>query len=142
MNAKAGLYFAEHGTGTPLLALHGLPVDHRLMVETLEPLLSSVPGYRRLYRDLPGMGKSPAAGEGGGTDAVVQTLLCFIDAILGDEPFLLVGQSYGGYLARAVTASRREQVLGMALICPLPIRWFAPSRREALSIPMPRWSRH
>ncbi len=45
----------------------------------------------------------------------------FVDEAIGDEPFLLVGESYGGYLARALVQRRRDQVLGLALICPMVV---------------------
>ncbi|MEJ3744890.1 alpha/beta hydrolase [Actinomycetes bacterium KLBMP 9797] len=39
--------------------------------------------------------------------------------MLSDAPFLLIGESYGGYLARALANARPAQVLGLALICPI-----------------------
>jgi len=50
------VHYAEHGTGTPVLALHGGGVDHREIMGALEPLFAGRPGYRRVYPDLPGMG--------------------------------------------------------------------------------------
>lgn len=119
MSVEAGLHFVEFGSGTPVLALPGLPADHRFMVETLEPVFSAATGYRRVYPDLPGTGKSAAAATIDSTDAVAEALVGFIDAVLGNEEFLLIGQSYGGYLARSLASRRRSQVLGVALICPL-----------------------
>jgi pimeloyl-ACP methyl ester carboxylesterase len=51
--------FVEHGSGTPVLGLHGVDVDHREMAGSLEPLFADRPGYRRIYPDLPGMGRTP-----------------------------------------------------------------------------------
>ncbi len=48
-----------------------------------------------------------------------EAVLRFIDATVGDEPFAIVGISYGGRLARHVVAERGTQVLGTALIAPL-----------------------
>ncbi len=48
-----------------------------------------------------------------------EAVLRFIDATIGDEPFAVVGMSYGGRLARHVVAERGAQVLGTALIAPL-----------------------
>lgn len=113
------LNFVERGTGIPVLALHGWTPDHRLMLGCLEPLFAGRPGYRRLYPDLPGMGKSPAPPSVASSDDMLDAVHDFVDDTIGETPFLLVGESYGGYLARALTRSRAEQVLGLALICPV-----------------------
>jgi len=108
----------EVGTGTPVLALHGWTPDHRLMLGCLEPVFTRRPGYRRLYPDLPGMGKSPA-GTVASSDDMLAAVREFVATTIGDEPFLLVGESYGGYLARGLTRALGSQVLGLALICPI-----------------------
>lgn len=113
------LNFAEHGTGVPVLALHGWTPDHRLMLGCLEPVFAGRPGYRRLYPDLPGMGASFAPPSINGSDDLLAAVEGFIEREIGAEPFLLVGESYGGYLARALARRRAEQVLGLALICPV-----------------------
>jgi pimeloyl-ACP methyl ester carboxylesterase len=74
-------------------------------------------GYRRVYPDLPGMGHSTAGGLSSNDD-VVALLGEFIDQ-LGPGPALLVGHSYGAYLARGVAAARPGTVLGLALLCPV-----------------------
>jgi pimeloyl-ACP methyl ester carboxylesterase len=122
MEATVGgvpVYYAEHGSGTPVLALHGAGVDHREIAGALEPVFGSIPGFRRLYPDLPGMGHTPAAETINSNDDVLDLLLGLVDSTIGDEPFLVIGQSYGGYLARAIASRRPQQVLGLALICPV-----------------------
>lgn len=113
------VHYVEHGSGTAVLALHGAGVDHREVEGGLEPLFGSVPGFRRLYPDLPGMGRTPAPGSLNSNDDVVDLLLGFVDSTIGEEPFLMMGQSYGGYLARAVAHLRPRQVVGLGLICPV-----------------------
>ena len=113
------VHYAEHGTGTPVLALHGAGVDHREIMGALEPLFAARPGYRRIYPDLPGMGRTPAPETIDSADAVLDTLLGLVDDVVGKEPFLVVGHSYGGYLARAIANRRPGQVAGLALICSL-----------------------
>ncbi|TDU84204.1 pimeloyl-ACP methyl ester carboxylesterase [Kribbella voronezhensis] len=112
------LHHVSHGEGIPVLALHGWTPDHRLMTGPLEPFFADVPGYRRLYPDLPGMGASPA-GTIDSSDGIMAALIEFIDTEIGDEPFVLIGESYGGYLARGLVAQRPSQVLGLGLICPI-----------------------
>ena len=111
------VHYAQHGSGTPVLALHGAGVDHREIMVALEPLFADRPGYRRVYPDLPGMGRTPAPEAVDSNDAVVELLLGLVDAVVGKEAFLLVGQSYGGYLARAIANRRPGQVAGLALVC-------------------------
>ncbi|MEV0083625.1 alpha/beta hydrolase [Saccharopolyspora sp. NPDC050642] len=113
------LNHVERGAGTPVLALHGWGPDHRLVLGCLEPVFADRAGYRRLYPDLPGMGKTPAPVSFASSDDLLAAVQDFVDDTIGDAPFLLVGESYGGYLARALTRSRPGQVLGLALICPV-----------------------
>jgi pimeloyl-ACP methyl ester carboxylesterase len=114
------MHLVTHGAddATPVLALHGWPVDHRLMSGCLEPLFARRPGYRRLYPDLPGMGRTPA-GAAASSDDLLAAVLALIGTVLGTTPFLLVGESFGGYLSRAVVRALPHQVLGLALICPV-----------------------
>ncbi|MFG1909897.1 alpha/beta fold hydrolase [Kribbella sp. NPDC048928] len=113
-----GLHYVAFGAGTPVLALHGWSPDHRLMTGCLEPVFADLPGYRRLYPDLPGMGESPA-GDIDSSDGMMAAVRAFIDEHIGTEPFLLIGQSYGGYLARGLVAERPEQILGLGLLSPV-----------------------
>ncbi|WP_238019763.1 alpha/beta hydrolase [Dactylosporangium sp. AC04546] len=113
------MHFVAHGAGTPVLAIHGWTPDHRLMLGCLEPLFGRRAGYRRLYPDLPGMGRTPAPPSVASSDDVLAELDAFIGREIGDAPFLLIGESYGGYLARALARVRRSQVRGLALICPI-----------------------
>lgn len=112
------MHYVEHGDGAPILVLHGSGVDHREMVGAVEPIFSELAGYRRLYPDLPGMGQTPA-GALHSADAVLDLLLAFIDGVIGDGQFRLMGHSAGAYYARAIAGTRAEQVAGLALICPL-----------------------
>src|SRR5688572_15497191 len=111
------VHFAEHGAGTPVLALHGVGVDHREMAASLEPAFAGRAGYRRIYPDLPGMGRTPAPETVASSDDVVEVLLGFVDAVVEDQAFLVAGHSYGGYLARAIANRRPGQVAGLALLC-------------------------
>ena len=98
-------------SGAPVLALHGWTPDHRQMMGCLEPVFDRRPGYRRLYPDLPGMGGSPA-GSAASSDDLLSAVREFVVTAIGNEPFLLIGESYGGYPGprtdpgAAVTGSR------------------------------------
>jgi len=113
------VHYAERGDGIPVLVLHGAGVDHREMVGALDPILGGLGGYRRVYPDLPGMGHTPAPETLSSADDVLDLLLAFVDGVIGDAEFVLVGHSAGAHYARAIAGRRPEQVTGLALICPL-----------------------
>lgn len=113
---EAVIHYVEHGEGPPLVALHGVGVDHRELEAALEPTLADS-GCRRIYPDLPAMGHSTATGLASNND-VVALLGEFIERT-AQAPALLLGHSYGAYLARGVAAQRPDLVAGLALVCPL-----------------------
>ena len=113
------VHYVERGEGTPVLLLHGAGADHREPLGTIEPAFARTPGYRRIYPDLPGHGRTPAPESVQSADDVLAALLDLIDDLIGDEPLLVAGHSAGGYYARAIAQRRPEQVIGLALICPL-----------------------
>jgi pimeloyl-ACP methyl ester carboxylesterase len=110
--------YVEHGAGRPVLVLHGAGVDHREAEACFEPVFRRLPGYRRIYPDLPGMGRTPAAGLRSAED-VLGTLLGFAEKVTDASAHLLVGHSAGGYFAQAMAARAPAQVAGLALVCPL-----------------------
>jgi pimeloyl-ACP methyl ester carboxylesterase len=121
------VYYETHGSGTPILAIHGFTPDHRLMTGCMEPLFADRPGWQRIYLDLPGMGRTPGAEHIKGSDDMLAVVLDFIDAIIPGQRFLLAGESYGGYLSQGVVARKFEQVAGLALICPAIVEGHVPS---------------
>lgn len=109
----------EHGRGRPVLVLHGAGVDHREAEACFEPALETVPGLRRIYPDLPGMGTTAAPDALRSADDVLEALLRLGDEVSGGSPYLLAAHSAGAYFAEAMAARRPEQVAGLALVCPL-----------------------
>lgn len=107
-----------HGSGTPVLMVHGWGVDRRLMTGCLEPVLAREEGWLRVYPDLPGRGATPAHPDVDSADATVRLLLGLMAAVAPGQPFAVVGESWGGYVARGLLAVRPD-VLGLALVCPL-----------------------
>src|SRR5215217_3251923 len=102
MEIRAGqvvVHYAEHGTGRPVLVLHGAGVDHREAEACFEPALAGVPGLRRIYPDLPGMGRTAAPETLRSADDVLDTLLGFAADVTGGTGHLLVGHSAGAYFA-------------------------------------------
>src|SRR5215217_5051316 len=115
-----GISWTEHGTGLPVVMLHGLVGDHRLISRFTESVFETRPGVRRLHVDLPGHGLSSGAGVSS-SDDVADRVAAFLDDVLGGEAYALVGNSFGGGVARALTGRDPAKVLGMALIAPMII---------------------
>jgi pimeloyl-ACP methyl ester carboxylesterase len=113
------VHYVEQGEGSPVLTLHGAGVDHRDVMSCLDPVFDAYTGYRRIYPDLPGMGRTPAPETIRSADDVLEVLLGFIDGVIGDQPLLVAGHSAGGYYAQAIASRRPEQVMGLAMLCPL-----------------------
>lgn len=112
------VHVVAHGSGRPVLVLHGAGVDHREAEACFEPALDGA-GLRRFYPDLPGSGRTAAPDTVRSADDVLELLLDLADAVTGGARFLLAGHSAGAYYARAMAARRPEQVAGLALVCPL-----------------------
>lgn len=121
MEAQAGeiaVHYVEHGAGRPVLVLHGAGVDHRETEACFEPVFAGVAGFRRIYPDLPGMGRTAADGLSSAED-VLDTLRDFAREVTGGTAYLLIGHSAGAYFAQAMAAREPAQVAGLALVCPL-----------------------
>lgn len=106
------------GDGKPVIILHGLGCDFKMMKACLEPIFSKKTNYKRIYIDLPGMGKSTRQLEYASSDIILDILLSFIDTVV-KENFLLIGESYGGYLARGILSKRSKCIDGLMLLCPV-----------------------
>lgn len=102
--AGAELHVESVGSGTCVLVLHGAYSAHQEVQAALEPILSTQGRYHRLYPDLPGMGASPAHGSIRTSNDVLDLLGELIGSEIGGDPFLVVGHSYGGHLARGIAA--------------------------------------
>jgi pimeloyl-ACP methyl ester carboxylesterase len=114
---KATIDYEAHGEGRPILLLHGWTMDRRVEIFDYEKIFASRPGWRRIYPDLPGMGRSVAKDGLKNQDDVLDALLAFVDQVLPGR-FALAGTSLGAYLARAVAAHRRSRIAGLLLRVP------------------------
>ena len=112
------VYYEEQGEGVPILCLHGFPVDHRSIKGCVEAAVKGVDGYRRIYLDLPGMGKTPSAKWIKNADDMVDLLRKFVGQVIGEEGFLLAGYSYGGYLALGMAHTGLFNIDGMFILAP------------------------
>lgn len=112
------VHYVEHGAGVPVLVLHGAGVDHREAEACFEPIFDHSGEYRRIYPDLPGMGRTAATGLNSAED-VLGVLLEFTHRVTDGGRYLLVGHSAGAYFAHAIATREPGRLLGLALVCPL-----------------------
>lgn len=115
------VYYKEIGSGKPILCIHGFPEDHRTMLGCVEPIMESLDHYRRIYIDLPGFGSSEMNQGIKNADDMLSFLINFIKEVIKDESFLLVGQSYGGYLSLGLMSKANLNISGVFLLCPCVI---------------------
>lgn len=109
------------GEGKPVVMIHGYYTDKRVMIGCMEPIFSVKDGYKRIYIDLPGMGKSESADWIIDSDNMLEIVIDFIEKVIPNESFLIVGNSYGGYISRGVIHKMADRIDGIVLICPLII---------------------
>lgn len=115
------IYHKVIGEGYPIVMLHGWTLDHQVMLHAMEPLFEKRSGWKRIYIDLPGMGKSDLHPSIQNSDDILEAILRLLDDIIPDQPFIICGNSYGGYIARGVVSSRQNTVRGLLLMAPLTI---------------------
>ncbi len=111
-------HYSSFGDGFLVILLHGQPTDRRSMIPRFEPTFDRLSGYRRLYPDLPGMGKTRSSHPIPDLDAYVEELAAFVEAERKGQPVALVGASFGGLLALAFAVRYPDRVAGLALTVP------------------------
>jgi len=122
------IYYEIIGNGKPILMIHGFAPDHRLMKGCMETIFENRGNYKRIYFDLPGMGKTIAPQWLNNSDQMLDIVLEFIDKIIPEQKFLIASESYGCYLARGVLLKKFSQIEGILFICPLIIP--LPEKRD------------
>ncbi len=112
------IYYEEIGSGRPIIMLHGWPLDHRSIYSDMEPIFLERKGWKRIYPDLPGMGRTPGGDWIKTQDHMLKIIIEFIDKVIPNENFIVVGNSYGGYLARGLIYHRSTQIDGVLMNVP------------------------
>ena len=120
------------GTGTPVLIIHGWGISKLTMKGAFEPIFCEVEGYKRFYIDLPGMGASEP-GDVKNSDDILELLHEFAVDII-QEPFMIIGQSYGGLLTRGFVNKYPEMIRKIILLVPCIIPGVKQGRVEALTV--------
>ncbi|MDX1378031.1 MAG: alpha/beta hydrolase, partial [Anaerolineales bacterium] len=106
------LAYTRQGKGTPLVLLHGFPLDHHAWDE-IAPLLENT--FDLIIPDLRGFGDSTTVDSTYTTDDLASDIAGLLDQ-LGVEKSALAGHSMGGYVALAFARLYPERVRGLGLI--------------------------
>ncbi len=106
------LAYTRQGQGTPLVLIHGYPLDHTIWDE-VTPLLSRT--FDLILPDLRGFGAS-ASPDGPATMADFAADIAGLLDSLGIQQAALVGHSMGGYVALAFVRAYPMRVRGLGLV--------------------------
>jgi pimeloyl-ACP methyl ester carboxylesterase len=102
------VHVAEHGTGTPVLALHGFP-QHWY---EWRRLFTALPDHRIIAPDLRGLGWTSAAPDGDYRKAAIAAdQIALLDA-LGVERAVLVAHDWGAWVGWHLALSHPERFAG------------------------------
>jgi len=92
-SASIELYYEDHGSGQPVVLIHGYPLSGASWEKQLPPLLNA--GYRVITYDRRGFGRSSQPTDGYNYDTFAEDLRKLV-AHLGLQDVALVGFSMGG----------------------------------------------
>ena len=106
------LAYERRGKGTPLVLLHGYPLDHHLWDE-VAPLLEDT--FDVILPDLRGFGESTTVDSPYSMDDYASDIAGLLDQ-LGIPKVAIVGHSMGGYAALAFARMYPERVSGLGLV--------------------------
>jgi 3-oxoadipate enol-lactonase len=106
------LAYTRRGKGTPLVLLHGYPLDHHLW-DDVAPLLEDT--FDLILPDLRGFGESTTVDSAFTVDDYASDIAGLLDQ-LGIQKTAIVGHSMGGYVALAFARLYPERVSGLGLV--------------------------
>lgn len=112
-------HYEIRGEGMPVLMIHGFGIDRHVMTGCMEPIFERRAGWKRIYFDLPGMGRTPAPRWLNNADQMLDAIIALINKVVPDDSFVVAGESYGAYLARGIVHLIPERLKGALLICPV-----------------------
>lgn len=106
------LAFDRRGKGTPLVLIHGYPLDHSIWGDVV-PLLEN--DFDLILLDMRGFGGSAAIEPPYSMTDIAADLAAILDS-LGIEKASFAGHSMGGYVALAFAKAFPDRVSGLSLI--------------------------
>jgi pimeloyl-ACP methyl ester carboxylesterase len=113
------VHYEVFGEGRPIIILPGWGMSILQIAHDTEPYFQGRAGWKRIYIDPPGHGKTPGKGWITDQDKILDVILACIDKLTAGQRFNMIGVSLGAYLARGVLRSRAELVDGIAMIVPI-----------------------
>ncbi|MCT4632473.1 MAG: alpha/beta hydrolase [Firmicutes bacterium] len=122
MKVKIGnsnINYEVKGEGRTAIFFSGFENDMTAMIKSLEPIFESKQNWKRIYVDHIGVGDTEIGNDVDSVEDVLNTMLAFVDEIVGTENFVLGGYSFGGFLSRYIIGKRFDQVDGVLLLTPL-----------------------
>jgi non-heme chloroperoxidase len=112
------LYYEDHGSGQPVVLIHGYPLSGRAWDKQVAALLES--GYRTIAYDRRGFGKSSQPANGYDYDTFANDLHILLEA-LDLHDVTLVGHSMGtGEVTRYLGHFGSKRVRRGVLVSPIP----------------------
>ncbi|MFC5451495.1 alpha/beta fold hydrolase [Paenibacillus aestuarii] len=105
------VYVEEKGQGTPVILLHGFPLDHQMWRPQMEALAAS---YRIIAPDLRGMGQSDVPATNVSLEDYADDILALMDE-MNIKKAALGGFSMGGYVAFALLRKAPERFSALIL---------------------------
>ena len=106
------LAYTRRGKGTPLVLIHGFPLDHHLWDEVV-PLLED--RFDLIVPDLRGFGESSTVDSFYTMEDYASDLAGLLD-YLGIQKAAIAGHSMGGYVALAFASLFPERLRGLGLV--------------------------
>lgn len=109
---KIQIAYDRRGTGTPLVLIHGFPLDHTCW-DALIPQLEKDADL--ILPDLRGMGQSGTSQEVYGMAELAADIAGLLDA-LKIQKAVVAGHSMGGYVALAFARAYPQRLSGLGLV--------------------------
>lgn len=106
------LAYEERGSGSPLVLVHGYPLNHTIWNPVVERLQDKA---RLILPDLRGFGGSPITDGVNSMRLMAEDLAVLLDR-LQIEKAVIAGHSMGGYVALAFAKAFPERVSGLGLV--------------------------
>jgi 3-oxoadipate enol-lactonase len=108
------LAYVDRGQGTPLLLVHGFPLDHSMWNAQIDALADRE-GCRVIVPDLRGFGQSEAGGDVVTMEDMADDMAALLDGLGIDEPVVFCGLSMGGYVAFQFALKYAGRLAGLIL---------------------------
>ena len=105
-------FFQRPGSGTPIILIHGYPLDHTIW-QPMIPFLESE--ARLIMPDLRGHGLSSTSEENFSIERMADDIAGLMD-FLRIKKAIMIGHSMGGYVTLAFARKYEQKLLGLGLI--------------------------